>query len=349
MQKICLDARMLGLFGIGTYLRHLLGYLHTGPFAVELIVHPDMVSKEPLLKHYSKIYCRAPIYSASEQLLLPHLIPKCDIFWSPHFNIPLLPIRARKRLVTIHDVFHLAFAKSFKWHKRAYATAILHQAARRADRIITVSNFSKTEIVKYTEADSDKITPIYFGVDHAFWAEKKKCNPVLPLRYFLFPGGFRPHKNLQRTLEAFALLSKQYDCHLIVLCKPEEAHLIEQKNVIFMPQVGIGFLAHLMQNATGLIFPSLYEGFGLPPIEAMAAGCPVIASYGSSLTEICDRAALYVDPYSVSELFDTMRQLMNDAERRQSLVHAGYLRCAEFNFNLFIKKHFAVLEELKRG
>nr|NGX29113.1 hypothetical protein [Candidatus Anoxychlamydiales bacterium] len=109
MKKICIDARMIESAGIGTYLKSLLKNLKSKNFKISLIVKPRVIERVKWLKNFDLIYLDAPIYSIKEQLLLPFKIPKCDLFFVPHFNIPLLPIRAKKRLVTIHDVYHLAF------------------------------------------------------------------------------------------------------------------------------------------------------------------------------------------------------------------------------------------------
>ena len=108
MISVVLDARLIGFFGIGTYLKNIIPHLKDY-FRLALIVNPKILSSESWLGGYDLIFCKDPVYSVSEQLRLPFLIPSFDLFWSPHYNIPILPIRAKKRLVTIHDVFHLAY------------------------------------------------------------------------------------------------------------------------------------------------------------------------------------------------------------------------------------------------
>src|SRR5579871_5264838 len=113
--KLCVDARMVSCSGIGTVLKNLIPPLSSLPFSTSLIAHPNARKEEKWIVDHAWVECDAPIYSIKEQVALPRLIPKCDIFWSPHYNVPLWPIRAKKRIVTIHDAYHLAFKTSLGW------------------------------------------------------------------------------------------------------------------------------------------------------------------------------------------------------------------------------------------
>ena len=141
MKEICLDARMLDSGGIGVYLKRII--LGLTSFRLRLLVFPDAIIKYPWLSPFELLVAPFPIYSVQEQIRLPFLIPSCDIFWSPHFNIPLLPIRAKKRVVTIHDVYHLAFAPTFKPWERVYAKTVIQRAVSCSHVVITISEFSK--------------------------------------------------------------------------------------------------------------------------------------------------------------------------------------------------------------
>src|SRR5690349_8243231 len=125
MKEVCIDVRMAMSSGIGTYIRNLLSRLKEGPFQLRLIANPDTIERWPLLSSFDLLLTRAPIYSIEEQVKFPFLIPYCDLFWSPHYNIPLLPIRAKKRMVTIHDVCHLARGDLLPFYKRIYAKAVI--------------------------------------------------------------------------------------------------------------------------------------------------------------------------------------------------------------------------------
>ncbi|HEU65018.1 MAG TPA: glycosyltransferase family 1 protein, partial [Chlamydiae bacterium] len=183
MKKICIDTRMIESAGIGTYLKSILKnlkakVLEKEKFKIFLIVNSKVKEKKLedykwLSKNFELIFLDAPIYSIKEQILLPFKIPKCDLFFSPHFNIPIFPIRAKKRLVTIHDVYHLAFFSKLKFLEKFYAKFVIRKAALQADKVLTVSNFSKSEILKYTKAKPDKIEVIYNTLNPIFLNKTK--------------------------------------------------------------------------------------------------------------------------------------------------------------------------------
>src|SRR5579871_978599 len=165
MMKICIDARMLDSGGIGTYLNNLLCHFKSVPWQFYPLVDEVQLKGRDWGK-MEPIVCSAPIYSIKEQIELPRKIPTCDLFWSPHYNIPLLPIRARKRLTTIHDVYHLAFYHQLTPFEKIYARTVMHAAVAHADQIVTVSHFSKKELEKYTSVAPEKVNVIYHGINH---------------------------------------------------------------------------------------------------------------------------------------------------------------------------------------
>jgi len=168
--QVCIDSRMLHHSGIGVYLRMLLPYLVT-EFNVTLLGNPE------LLKDYNPkatiIPFNSPIYSIEEQRRYRQIVPPVDLFWSPHYNVPLTGIRTRKRIATIHDVFHLAFFKQLSLKQKIYAQLVINRAVTASNAVVTVSNFSKNEIVKFTPAKADKVSVIYNGV-------KQTALPILP-------------------------------------------------------------------------------------------------------------------------------------------------------------------------
>jgi glycosyltransferase involved in cell wall biosynthesis len=165
VKELCIDARMLLSSGIGTYLKNLIKQFIDGPFKLRLIGDPAVFETLGWRSGFDLIPCKSSIYSLTEQLKLPLVIPKCDIFWSPHYNVPLLPIKAKVRVVTIHDVFHLATFSSLKIQEKIYAKYVLQKAVNSSSHIFTGSSFSAEEICKYTNADRKKISVIYHGVD----------------------------------------------------------------------------------------------------------------------------------------------------------------------------------------
>lgn len=277
IMRAFIDARMIRCGGIGTYIQNLLPYL-------SLEVAP----------------LKSPIYSLREQLEFPRKIPPCDLFFSPHFNVPLLPIRAKKRIVTIHDVFHLD-------HNMHMARPLLKKAAS-STHIITVSEFSKSRILHYFPKAN--VTVIHPGADHLLNIEPRPLDVHKP--FYLCVGNEKPHKNL-------AFVRK-----------------IVPNLVIAKGDLPIENLVWLYQNAEALIFPSLYEGWGLPPLEAMSLGCPVLASNATSIPEACGDAALYFAPTSPETLLEAIALL---PEKRKILIEKGRRRAASLTWKQTAKLH----------
>ena len=151
---LVIDFRMHKASGIGTYIKSLLPFLVEN-FEIVLLGNRDEIVSYEWSKSVKVIKCECKIYSIKEQLELPLKIPKCDIFWSPHYNIPILPIRAKFRVVTIHDAFHLAFYDTLNFMQKIYAKTIFNQALSRSDVVFSVSEFSRIEILKYTKTDKN--------------------------------------------------------------------------------------------------------------------------------------------------------------------------------------------------
>jgi len=291
-----------------------------------------------------------PVYSIQEQIALPLRIPKCDLFWSPHFNIPLAPIRARQRLVTIHDVYFLSHPQELSWPKKKYAHLFYHAAATKSDQIITVSEFSKKEILRHIPIDTDKITPIPLGVDPKKFQKQEPLSIKLPSRYILYVGNLAPHKNLCRLLQSLDFLPA--DIHLVLAGKSvrwkewEKEMIKRESRVTVLGQVSQATLAHLYQHATLLIHPSLYEGFGLTPLEAMSAGCPVVSSNAASLPEVCLDAALYVDPLSSEDIARGILSVWTDSSLQEDLRQKGMSRTQAVSWEVSARKHLEIIEKL---
>ena len=382
------DLRMLHASGIGTYLQNLLPNL--------LSIHKDL--KYNLLgrrqefrqfpiagnENVTLIDYDSPVYSLSEQIELFRKLPSdTALFWSPHYNIPLLPINAKKKIVTIHDVFHLAFFDQLSLKEKIYARLMLNAAVRMSDKIITVSNFSRSEIIKYTGADKDRITVIHNGIDRRLFrpiTDKEKYSPAssppkegitildnlrkkysLPKEFIIFVGNVKPNKNLKRLLEAYELLIKKGDAKygLVIIGKKEgfitgdsesfrflKNSSSLQEKVLFTGSVDTSELPAVYNSASMLVFPSLYEGFGLPPLEAMACGCPVIVSNTASLPEVCGDAAYYVDPYSVESIAEGMNKVHSDGALREDLIQKGLERAGMFSWEESAKEHMNIFEEI---
>lgn len=350
--KIVIDARMFHHSGIGKYLQMLLPFL-VEEFSVTLLGDPDVLTTY----HTSSeiIPFKNPIYSITEQLKLPQIIPRADLFWSPHYNVPILPIRASRRIVTIHDVYHLAFKTELSLTQKAYVSIVMKMAVKLSDQIITVSEFSKRELLKYTDAKSESINVIYNGVNKPVKDNKAiKAKYSLPENYLLFVGNVKPHKNLRDLLAAYILQDSEFKLkYKIVIVGKKEGFItgdnsitafinsnpILQESVTFTDFIEQDDMDAIYSEASLFVFPSKYEGFGLPPLEAMANGCPVIASNAASMPEICGDAAVYYSPGDVSQLKDQIKNVLKDRALQEKLIAKGLNRSLGMTWEKSARAH----------
>jgi glycosyltransferase involved in cell wall biosynthesis len=358
MKELCIDVRMAFRAGIGTYIRNIIPPL-ANFFKLRLITDEESISKWPFLNQCDLILTSAPIYSIEEQIKFPFLVPPCDLFWTPHYNTPFSPLKSKKRVVTIHDVYHLAFAKTLTFSQRLYSKLMINRAVNISDHIFTISQFSKDEMIKYTGCSAEKISIIPLGVDASHFSEKETSAPVrekyqLPANYFLFVSTLAPHKNVERLIAAWNILLEKFPSWKLVLVgKPgkESPQTLQdrpalQKSVLFLGQVDDQDLPAIYRHAYATVHPSLYEGFGLSPLEAMSSGCPVIVSKAASLPEVCGDSALYVDPYDVHDIASTMEKIIQDPLLHAELRAKGLSRCRSFVWSNAVEKYANILERL---
>lgn len=281
---------------------------------------------------------------------------KYDIYFEPRF-IPL-DIRSKKIVTTVHDFsFHLYP----EWHPReriAYLSKNFFKRIEKADLIITVSRYIEREALELLKGKDLRIVTIYNGCNHALFnppkrAEEKKAN--LLGNYILFVGSIEPRKNLLGLLKAYLLLpeymKKDFQLLLIGYRGWGNQEILEQMDQLKGRVNYLGYLsgeelAALYRGASCLVFPSFYEGFGLPPLEAMACGCPVIVSKIASLPEVCGDAGYYVDPYRVESIAEGIYQVLTDESLRQSLIEKGPLRARLFSWEKSAREHLKVFEEV---
>jgi len=360
MKEICIDVRMALNSGIGTYIRNIVSRLLKGPFNLKLIAHQELIQKWPALSSFNVLLTSAPLYSVQEQIALPLLVPKCDLFWTPHFNIPLAGVRANKRMITLHDVYHLAFGENLSWPKRLYAKTVISRAVKISDHILTVSHFSKREILKYTRCLPDKISVVHLGVDASLFSEadpgRLQMKYQLPEHYFIFVSTLAPHKNIDRLLKAWNILMRELpDWKLIVVGKKVKVNtwqpVLEQypslkQQVVFLEHVDNQDLPALYRFADAAVHPSLYEGFGLTPLEAMSCGCPTIVSNAASIPEVCGDSTLYVDPYDIHDIAAGMRKIAQNPALRADLKEKGLKRSQLFTWDKTVQDHIEILERL---
>ncbi len=357
MKKLCVDARMLFSSGIGTYLRNILqGLQKEKQFTISVIV-PEKFAQEKEIAPFSKIFCKAPIYSIEEQLALPFFIPSCDLFWSPHFNVPLAKIRAKRRIVTLCDIYFFMHQKNLSWLKKKYAQIFYQKAIDASERVITISSFSEREIRENLKRTEQKIVTIPLGVERQDFVEGEKKRK-LPSSFFLYVGNLKPNKNLERLFRAFSKLSSENpSLSLAVISrskKQEREKIIREafsgeklpSSIIFFEDVSNKELPFFYKEAISLVFPSLYEGFGLPPLEAMIAECPVLASNIEVIQEVCKSSVLYFDPYQEGEIYQRMKQVLEDTQMREELREKGKIYAKNLSWEKTIKSHVTLFEEI---
>ena len=277
---------------------------------------------------------------------LEALIGPVDVFHGTNYLLTH-PVRRAKRVVSIHDLTVLLFPQ---WHpaKRLRAMhAGLRAAAEAADRIIAVSGSTKNDIVEHLRVDPDRVAIVPLAVDRSFRPLPRDDvdEALSPLglahgSYLLFLGTIEPRKNLGRLLDA--VLAAGPDVGPLVLAgaegwgnealRPRIADRVRQGRVIVLGYVPDTLRIRLLSGARALVYPSLYEGFGLPPLEAMACGAPVITSAVASLPEVVGDAALLVDPLDVAGLASTIKNLWHDAALRSDLRARGLARAQTFTW-----------------
>lgn len=356
MLRLVIDARMCHASGIGTYLRNLLPFFKaSGLFSLELLK-----AKEEDLPEYPGVVTPYPLYSLKEQFCLPFHIKEADLFWSPHFNVPLLPIRAKKRIVTIHDVFHLSTYAKLKFYEKWYAKQLLTAAVSRSDSIVTISHFSKGEIVKHFPSAEKKLHPISLGVDFSFFSKLRSPSEEESVlkkygmegkKYILFVGNLKEHKNVETLIRAYQILKEKRGSayHLVLIGKKFSHSLLVDSSVSFLEGVSNEELPIFYKRAAVFVFPSHYEGFGLPPLEAMSVGCPVVASCIPALQEVCGDAVHYIDPMRVESLVLGLESVLDDSALRSSLIEKGKARIEMFRWDKSARAHIELFTAQAAG
>ena len=358
--RIAIDARKLRDYGIGTYVRNLLRHLaridHTTEYVV-LCREADRETVGELGENFRGVPERSPGYSVREQVTIPRDLrrERADLFHAPHYVLP--PFTPCRSVVTIHDCIHLRFPQYVHRLGYAYARTSLWLATHRSNRIVTVSEASKRDILSYFNVPPEKIDVIYNGIDERFSTPPPE-EDVARVReryqlndpFILYAGNVKPHKNIERTIEAFYLLrrSGEFEQVKLLIIGDEVAkyaalrHAVHRhklhKYVRFFGFVPDRTLAILYRLSAVFVFPSLYEGFGLPPLEAMASGTPVITSNVSSLPEVVGDAALLVDPLQPEEIAEAMRRVLTDPALRDDLAARGLERARHFSWERSIRR-----------
>jgi glycosyltransferase involved in cell wall biosynthesis len=344
-KQILVDARMHRHSGVGTFIQNLVPLLFARLPAYRWAAFlPDPSRPEWLPEEINIIPSSEPIYSVRELLYLPGKIPKnSQLFWCPHYNIPWkmnCPL-----ITTVHDLNHLSRSPSLLQHplRYLYPRVMFRRLAHQSKHIFCVSNFTKDEFLNFFPAAANKVTSVVNGVDPE-WFVPPSLPPLKTKPYLLFVGTVRPHKNLKNLLLAYHRLPNPETLDLVVVGPyknflsedPEALNLAKRlhSSVHLTGELPKEDLKNLMYHAEALIFPSFYEGFGLPVLEALAAGCLVACSDLPSLREIGAHLPLYFNPQSPDDILQKIEQLRHLPEDSKSAIKKqGVERARNFNWN----------------
>ncbi len=371
--RIGIDARLFGTAqaaGIGTYTEELIGnilktdtenqyiaFVTPETAGVFPFYSPNLIKKAVPYKHYTY----------GEQIFYPRILQKAklDLIHYTNFNTPIW-LKGVRSVVTIHDLtlWFYPGRKNKSLLTRWVYRYVIQKSCRNAERIIAVSEGTKKDIVKYLGIDPERIDVIYEGVAPRirYQADPKHIEDIknkygITSPFFMYVGQWRAHKNLVRLIRAFAILHRRYnlDYQLVLIgqkdkLSPEIPATIKQLGlqdvVVTTGYVADSVLPNFYSAAEAFVFPSLYEGFGLPPLEAMAQGTPVISSNASVMPEILGEAALYFNPTDVEDIAAKLYQFASSYKLRQELKEKAGIQFKKYSFAKMARETIAVYQKV---
>ncbi len=340
--------------GIGRYVAHLahaLDRLLNDDEEMTVLYRPDAPARQPVCPHTWQHTTCLPVpfspFTLSQQWRIPALLHhlRATRYHSPYY---LMPYRPRcSTLLTVYDVIPLRYPYYVSWRARFLFRVMKRLAIRTADTIIAISNATAQDMQTFFGVDPTRLHVIPLAADRRFRplspTEQKSARTRmgLPERYVLYVGSNKPHKNLTRLVRAWATL-RPSDTTLVIAgawlpTYPEPLQLamhlgLNEQHVRFLGPVDEPDLPALYASALAFVFPSLYEGFGLPVLEAMACGVPVACSNVSSLPEVAGNAALLFDPHDTDAIVAALERLLGDAALRETLAQLGREQAARFSW-----------------
>lgn len=366
IMKIGIDCRIYSskFTGIGRYAHELVQNLirindeKKRPHEIILFFNePEFHEYRPPNPAVRKVLVNARHYSFAEQIKFLKKLnkEKLDFVHFPHFNVPYFYNRPYN--VTIHDLTISLFPgkgnKIWKFFQRMAYDMIIKNATVKAKTVITISQNTKKDLIEKLDVPEEKIEVIYNGVSDNFTLiedpqtlQKTLNKYKIKKEFLLYTGVWRYHKNLPRLIEAFAILKhkRNIDISLVITGKPdpdypETKQAVKElgltQDVIFTGLVEEEELIHLYNAANIYVFPSLYEGFGLPPLEAMKCGTPVVASNASSIPEICGEGnAIFFDPYKVNDIAEKIEKVYKNTDLQAELIENGMARADKFTWQI---------------
>ncbi|MFA5270025.1 MAG: glycosyltransferase family 1 protein [Patescibacteria group bacterium] len=373
INTIGIDARLFGTAqaaGIGQYAEELVRYLvkHDAVNQYKVFVTGEAGPTFPIYApNLTKLVVPFRHYTYSEQFLYPNILKRAglDLIHYTNFNTPIF-FRKIKSVVTIHDLTLWFFPgrKQKGAIKQLLYRIVIGRACRNANHIIAITEATKQDIVKWLKIDPAKITVVYEAASERYHQliqpanleqVKRKFNITKP--YFLYTGQWRAHKNVIRLIRAFALLRRRYqlDHQLVLVGKVDSVYpqvmatikeLGLQDDVVLTGYVADDELPYLYNGADCFVFPSLYEGFGLPPLEAMACGAPVVSSNVSCMPEVLGDAAIYFDPLSVEDMAKAMAEVGKNYTLKRELRAKGLRQAKLYSFDRMAEETLAVYRKV---
>ncbi len=375
--KIAIDIRRKTEFGVGTYIRNVvrtLGRLdHTNSY---FLIGPIAKVEEvgPLPSNFHTVPLLASEQSVKGYLEFRSQLKKldCDLVHIPNlFSVPrALPC---PYVMTVHDMLeHMSRARQQTGFWGAWHLQMTKRVLRGAARIFAVSNFTRTEIEKLFDIPSNRIEVVYNAIDerflhgHANAADRELIAQRYQVTYpfLLYAGRISPHKNVVRMIEAFSALKTELekeqaypDLKLIIIGddlsgNPDLRRTVVrsgvQNDVRFLGFIPIEVLRIFYDEAKIFVFPSLYEGFGLPPLEAMAHGTPVVTSNLTSLPEVVGNAAVLVNPENVFEIMRALHRVLTDQALRDRMKERGYQQVTRFSWEISVRRVLDVYRQVAR-
>jgi len=371
--RIGIDARMYSteFTGIGRYVYELTKQLIAIDTKNEYVLfmnNPEYEKFEEPNKRIKKVLVNAHHYSLKEQVSYLFAIyrARLDIMHFTHFNAPIF--YKKRSVVTIHDLT-LSFFPGKKMNSWFYRTAynlVLKSAVNHSKKVIAVSENTKSDLIDIVHVNPGKVEVIYEGVGEKFTPRANKEELLTVVKkyginkdFLLYTGVWRGHKNLVNLIKAFAILREGpegLDLSLVITGEedpyyPEVKRTVNElgleHNVIYTGMVPEDELVALYQSAKIYVFPSLYEGFGLPPLEAMRCGTPVVASKTSCIPEICgENNAIYFDPYDPEDIANSLRRVLLDEGLQEELRGYGLKHSLSFSWEKMAERTLGVYNEV---
>lgn len=359
--KIAIDAREIRT-STGRYIERLIHYLQRIDKKNEYIIllkPKDMNSWEPVNPNFKKIATPYREFSFGEQIGFLKQLNKLGVDLV-HFGMVQQPAFYRgKTITTMHDLTTLRFKNPAKnplvfWFKQRVYAWLNKRVAKKSDAIITPTEFVKNDIVKYSNISPNKITVTLEAADKLS-GNSAVYKPLLNKQYIMYVGRPTPHKNLARLIDAFVELQKKHpQLHLVLAGKKDFNYKLHEsrvekdniKNVIFTDFIEDSELAWLYENTAAYVFPSLSEGFGLPGLEAMTHGAPVVSSSATCLPEVYGDAAVYFDPNNTLDMASAIDSVISDKKLASRLTSKGKKRVKKFSWEKMAKQTLEVYEKI---